>query len=165
MALEANLTQPALERDHALALLREMLRIRRFEEKCAELYSAAKIRGFLHLYIGEEAVAVGALKALEADDAIVEAEIVGHLQGGGGKIVAIEVTYDVHHEHIGQETESNATAGAARDIIGDNGSGSHAVSAQNSAMRCLGGSTQPESQAIIYRTAHGGGVCPAVVAQ
>jgi pyruvate dehydrogenase E1 component alpha subunit len=31
-------------------LLHEMLRIRRFEEKCAELYSAAKIRGFLHLY-------------------------------------------------------------------------------------------------------------------
>ena len=71
MALEADLTQPALERDRSLALLREMLRIRRFEEKCAELYSAAKIRGFLHLYIGEEAVAVGALRALDADDAIV----------------------------------------------------------------------------------------------
>jgi pyruvate dehydrogenase E1 component alpha subunit len=48
-----------------------MLRIRRFEEKCAELYSAGKIRGFLHLYIGEEAVAVGAMQALEAEDAIV----------------------------------------------------------------------------------------------
>jgi pyruvate dehydrogenase E1 component subunit alpha len=71
MALEADLMQPALERDHALALLREMLRIRRFEEKCAELYSAAKIRGFLHLYIGEEAVAVGAMRALEAADAVV----------------------------------------------------------------------------------------------
>ena len=63
LALGANLTQPALERDHALELLRDMLRVRRFEEKCAELYSAAKIRGFVHLYIGEEAVAVGALKA------------------------------------------------------------------------------------------------------
>ena len=50
----------------ALELLREMLRIRRFEEKCAELYSAGKIRGFLHLYIGEEAVAVGAMQALHA---------------------------------------------------------------------------------------------------
>ena len=57
---------PELDRDHALHLLREMLRIRRFEEKCAELYSAAKIRGFLHLYIGEEAVAVGAMQALTA---------------------------------------------------------------------------------------------------
>ncbi len=46
-------------------LLREMLRIRRFEEKCAELYSASKIRGFLHLYIGEEAVAVGVMQALQ----------------------------------------------------------------------------------------------------
>jgi pyruvate dehydrogenase E1 component alpha subunit len=48
-----------------------MLRIRRFEEKCAELYSATKIRGFLYLYIGEEAVAVGVMQALEPDDAIV----------------------------------------------------------------------------------------------
>ncbi len=46
-----------------LHLLRQMLRIRRFEEKCVELYSATKIRGFLHLYIGEEAVAVGAISA------------------------------------------------------------------------------------------------------
>lgn len=52
-------------------LLWEMLRIRRFEEKCAELYSAGKIRGFLHLYIGEEAVAVGSLSLLEPEDAIV----------------------------------------------------------------------------------------------
>jgi pyruvate dehydrogenase E1 component alpha subunit len=48
-----------------------MLRIRRFEEKAAELYTAGKIRGFLHLYIGEEAVAVGAMQALTEDDAIV----------------------------------------------------------------------------------------------
>ncbi len=48
-----------------------MLRIRRFEEKCAERYSAGKIRGFLHLYIGEEAVAVGAMQALGRDDAVV----------------------------------------------------------------------------------------------
>jgi pyruvate dehydrogenase E1 component alpha subunit len=48
-----------------------MLRIRRFEEKCAELYGAAKIRGFLHLSIGQEAVAVGVMQALEAEDAIV----------------------------------------------------------------------------------------------
>jgi pyruvate dehydrogenase E1 component alpha subunit len=52
-------------------LLREMLRIRRFEEKCVELYSATKIRGFMHLYIGEEAVAVGVMQALQPDDAIV----------------------------------------------------------------------------------------------
>ena len=55
----------------ALELLRDMLRIRRMEEKSAELYGEGKIRGFLHLYIGEEAVAVGALHALEAEDNIV----------------------------------------------------------------------------------------------
>jgi pyruvate dehydrogenase E1 component alpha subunit len=58
-------------RDHAQGLLREMVRIRRFEEKTAELYSLGKIRGFLHLYIGEEAVAVGAMRALTPDDAVV----------------------------------------------------------------------------------------------
>jgi pyruvate dehydrogenase E1 component alpha subunit len=55
----------------ALALLREMVRIRRFEEKCAELYSKEKIRGFLHLYVGEEAVAVGVSAALAPEDAVV----------------------------------------------------------------------------------------------
>lgn len=50
---------------------RRMLRIRRFEERCAELYSAGRIRGFVHLYIGEEAVAVGALDHLGPDDALV----------------------------------------------------------------------------------------------
>lgn len=58
-------------RERALELQEQMLLIRRFEEKCAELYSAGKIRGFLHLYIGEEAVAVGAMAALSADDNVV----------------------------------------------------------------------------------------------
>jgi pyruvate dehydrogenase E1 component alpha subunit len=61
----------ALDRTRAQALLREMLQIRRFEEKCAELYSLGKIRGFLHLYIGEEAVAAGAMQAITPEDAIV----------------------------------------------------------------------------------------------
>ena len=60
-----------IEREHGLELLRQMLRVRRFEEKCVELYSATKIRGFMHLYIGEEAVAVGAMQALTPEDAIV----------------------------------------------------------------------------------------------
>jgi pyruvate dehydrogenase E1 component alpha subunit len=71
MPVEASSALPSLDHTHALHLLREMLRVRRFEEKCAELYSAAKIRGFLHLYIGEEAVAAGAIQALTPDDAIV----------------------------------------------------------------------------------------------
>jgi pyruvate dehydrogenase E1 component alpha subunit len=65
------MTTPADDTTHLRHLLAEMLRIRRFEERCAELYSVGAIRGFLHLYIGEEAVAVGAMQALTPDDAVV----------------------------------------------------------------------------------------------
>lgn len=60
-----------LGRQHGQHLFRQMLRIRWFEAKCAELYQAQKIRGFLHLYDGEEAVAVGVMQALEESDAVV----------------------------------------------------------------------------------------------
>jgi pyruvate dehydrogenase E1 component alpha subunit len=60
-----------IDREHSQRLFSEMLRIRRFEAKCAELYQAQKIRGFLHLYDGEEAVAVGVMQALEAQDAVI----------------------------------------------------------------------------------------------
>jgi len=60
-----------LTRAHVRAIYKDMLRIRRFEEKCAELYTQEKIRGFLHLYIGEEAIAVGVMQALAPSDAIV----------------------------------------------------------------------------------------------
>lgn len=56
--------------DESLRLLRQMIRIRRFEEACAQLYGAGKIRGFLHLYIGEEAVAAGAMPELLAEDSV-----------------------------------------------------------------------------------------------
>ncbi len=63
--------QRPLEREHGLHLLAEMVRIRRFEERCVELYSEAKIRGFLHVCIGEEAVAVGVMQVLRPDDNVV----------------------------------------------------------------------------------------------
>ncbi|TVR53803.1 MAG: pyruvate dehydrogenase (acetyl-transferring) E1 component subunit alpha [Gemmatimonadales bacterium] len=62
---------PLPDEPHAHALLRSMLLIRRFEEKCAELYTQQKIRGFLHLYIGEEAVAAGSIPVLEPQDSVV----------------------------------------------------------------------------------------------
>lgn len=71
MSTKITTERPAVKNEHALSLLHEMLRIRRFEEKCVELYSLGKIRGFLHLYIGEEAVAVGAMQALSPEDRIV----------------------------------------------------------------------------------------------
>jgi pyruvate dehydrogenase E1 component alpha subunit len=57
--------------DQPRRLLKQMVMIRRFEEKCAELYQAEKIRGFLHLYIGEEAVATGVIDTLQTGDAVV----------------------------------------------------------------------------------------------
>jgi 2-oxoisovalerate dehydrogenase E1 component len=51
--------KPHLDRAHVLDLLAHMIRIRKFEDKCAELYTQQKIRGFLHLYDGEEAIAAG----------------------------------------------------------------------------------------------------------
>jgi pyruvate dehydrogenase E1 component alpha subunit len=63
--------KPHLSRAHMLDLLKQMIRIRRFEDKCAELYTQEKIRGFLHLYDGEEAVAVGVIPVLQEGDRIV----------------------------------------------------------------------------------------------
>jgi pyruvate dehydrogenase E1 component alpha subunit/2-oxoisovalerate dehydrogenase E1 component len=59
-----------LGRPEGLALLRDMLRIRRFEAACVALYQAEKIRGFLHLYDGQEAVAVGVMRALGPEDGV-----------------------------------------------------------------------------------------------
>ena len=59
---------PFMDRDDLFSLYRQMLLIRRFEEKSAEMYALAKIAGFLHLYIGEEAIAVGTMTALRPDD-------------------------------------------------------------------------------------------------
>jgi len=66
---------PALKIDADLAkrLLGEMMLIRRFEEKAAEAYALGKVGGFLHLYIGEEAVAVGAVSTLRPDDYAISA--------------------------------------------------------------------------------------------
>lgn len=56
--------------DKSKELLYQMILIRRFEEKSAEMYTKEKIRGFLHLYVGEEAVAVGVMQALTKEDKV-----------------------------------------------------------------------------------------------
>jgi len=95
--------KPHLDRDHARQLLLDMKRIRKFEDKCAELYTQQKIRGFLHLYDGEEAVAIGVISVLTELDRIVAtyrehghalargismghilAEMYGHVEGCSG---------------------------------------------------------------------------------
>jgi 2-oxoisovalerate dehydrogenase E1 component len=63
--------KPHLDHAHLRALLKSMIRIRRFEDKCAELYTQQKIRGFLHLYDGEEAIAAGIIPLLAHKDRVV----------------------------------------------------------------------------------------------
>src|SRR6266550_1952976 len=59
------------DRETLMKIYHQMLLIRRFEEKCAESYSLGKIGGFCHLYIGQEAVGVGAISALRDDDYVI----------------------------------------------------------------------------------------------
>jgi pyruvate dehydrogenase E1 component alpha subunit len=81
-----------MDRADLLSLYRQMLVIRRFEEKSAEMYALAKIAGFLHLYIGEEAIAVGAIAAIRPDDYVISAyRDHGHCLARGsdpGKVMA-----------------------------------------------------------------------------
>lgn len=63
----------SLSPEMQIDLYRQMVRIRRFEEKSAQAFMRAVVKGFCHLYIGQEAVAVGALSALEARDAVITA--------------------------------------------------------------------------------------------
>jgi pyruvate dehydrogenase E1 component alpha subunit len=57
-----------IDRDTLVNIYHQMLLVRRFEEKSAEIYSAGKIGGFCHLYIGQEAVAIGTISAIRKDD-------------------------------------------------------------------------------------------------
>ncbi|MDP2290502.1 MAG: pyruvate dehydrogenase (acetyl-transferring) E1 component subunit alpha [Actinomycetota bacterium] len=103
-----------------LAMLRTMLLIRRFEERAAQLYGESKIRGFLHLCIGEEAVAVGVSAALEPDDNVVStyrehghalvrgvgadavmAEMFGRSEGCSGGRGGSMHLFDVQHRFFG----------------------------------------------------------------
>ena len=63
----------ALTSEQRIELYRKMVRIRRFEERCLPVYNAGKIGGFLHLYIGQEAVAVGACSLMGKDDHVITA--------------------------------------------------------------------------------------------
>ncbi len=71
MARAGTVVTPKVDRETARQLYAQMLLIRRFEEKTAEMYALGKIGGFLHLYVGEEAVAVGAISVLRPDDYVI----------------------------------------------------------------------------------------------
>ena len=64
---------PTLTPADRVELLRKMVLIRRFEQKAAQAFMQAKIKGFCHLYIGQEAVAVGTISTLNESDAVITA--------------------------------------------------------------------------------------------
>ena len=66
----ANVAPPSADRAHWMRMYRKMLEIRLFEEQVNALYTTARMPGLAHLYIGEEAVAVGVCEALHIDDTI-----------------------------------------------------------------------------------------------
>lgn len=71
--LENNMAKKKFNKETYLKWFEQMMLIRRFEEKCAQLYGQQKIRGFLHLYIGQEAVIAGAMTAITPDDKLITA--------------------------------------------------------------------------------------------
>jgi pyruvate dehydrogenase E1 component alpha subunit len=113
------------------ALLRDMVMLRRFEERCAQLYQETRIRGFLHLYVGEEAVAAGAGHVLlPQDNAVgtyrehghalmkgvtagaVMAEMFGRVDGCSGGRGGSMHLFDVEHRFYG----GNAIVGGGLPI-------------------------------------------------
>ena len=67
----AEATKPAASAEELLAYYRQMLLVRRFEERAGQMYGMGLIGGFCHLYIGQEAVVVGMEHAIEKDDAMI----------------------------------------------------------------------------------------------
>ena len=100
-----------MNKDELISLYRQMLLIRTFEDKSAEMYAKAKIAGFLHLYNGQEAIAVGALSALHSDD-----ELVTHYRDHGYALArGIEARY-VMAELYGRETGTTGGRGGSMHI-------------------------------------------------
>ena len=98
-----------------LDLYRQMALCRRFEEAAAKVYTQGKIRGFLHLYIGQEAVAVGAISAAEPTDYIVATyrEHAHYLARTGDARAAMAEPGISHVAHLSAEAEGvNQSAGA-----------------------------------------------------
>ncbi len=103
---------------------RQMVLIRRFEQKCAELYQLGKIGGFLHLYIGQEAIAVGTIGARRPEDHVITA----YRDHGHGLAVGIE-TKLVMAEMLGKATGISKGKGGSMHLadVSRNFWGGHAV--------------------------------------
>lgn len=139
--------KPHLGRVEIRALLKTMIRIRRFEDKCAELYSQQKIRGFLHLYDGQEAIAAGIVPLLKAKDRLVAtyrehghalvrgvpmgavlAEMFGKAEGcAGGRGGSMHLFSKAHNFYGGNAIVGGGLPLATGLALGDRMQGSEAV--------------------------------------
>ena len=101
-----------LDSDLAANLFELMLLIRRFEEESARLYMLGKIRGFLHLYIGEEAVAAGAIPPLQANDYVVT-----HYRDHGHALARGMDPKTIMAELMGKETGCSGGKGGSMHLF------------------------------------------------
>ena len=113
-----------MEKKEYLDLYRKMYLIRRFEESCGENYSKGFIRGFLHLYIGEEAIAVGSIAPLREDDYIVT-----HYRDHGHAIARGLETGPLMAELFGKKTGVSGGKGGSMHLFdaSKNFMGGHAI--------------------------------------
>ncbi len=107
--------QETLDKSRLIDFYRQMLLIRIFEERCAEQYMLGKIRGFLHLYIGEEAIAVGSISALEPKDYIVT-----HYRDHGHALVRGMDSKQIMAELFGKATGSSKGKGGSMHLFDAN---------------------------------------------
>ena len=113
-----------MNKEDYLNLYRKMYLIRLFEESCGENYSKGFIRGFLHLYIGQEAVAVGSIDSLEEKDFIVT-----HYRDHGHAIARGLSTNGLMAELFGKETGVSKGRGGSMHLFDSekNFMGGHAI--------------------------------------
>ena len=116
--------ESTLNKQQLAEFYRQMLLIRRFEEACGRLYMQGKIRGFLHLYIGEEAIAVGTMAALRPDD-----YVIGHYRDHGHAIAKGMDPKIAMAELCGKATGSSGGKGGSMHLFDSerNFMGGHAI--------------------------------------
>lgn len=122
-----------LDRQTALEWFRQMQLIRRFEERAAEAYSKQKIAGYLHLYVGQEAVAVGAISALRKED-----HLLTHYRDHGHALVKGANTRACMAELYGKATGTTEGRGGSMHLIDpeNNFWGGHAIVGGHIPMSC-----------------------------
>ena len=101
-----------LDRSQVKTYYRQMLLIRRFEEESARCYMQGKIKGFLHLYIGQEAVAVGAISATQPDD-----YVISHYRDHGHALTRGMDPKVVMAEIMGKATGSSGGKGGSMHLF------------------------------------------------